>query len=80
MIWGEHDDFSPDPVHDEITGTGRWHIHKFQVFKRISDGTFWGIRWSDAATEMQEPEIWDPPFEVEAHETMVTVIKWEKKQ
>lgn len=77
MIWGEHDDFEPDPVYDEITGSGRWHNHRFQVFCH-NDGSHWGVSWNEAATEMQEHEVWDPPFEVEAREVIVT--KWEKKQ
>lgn len=78
MIGGIHDDFDARSVHNEIVDTGRWHIHKFAVYKRKIDGTFWGVSWAEAATEMQEDGDTYPPFQVERHE--VTAIKWEAKK
>jgi hypothetical protein len=78
MVWGDHEDFEREAVHDEIVDTGRWRVHKFAVYKRKRDDTFWGVSWAQAATEYQESDFPCSPFEVERHE--VTVFKWEAKK
>ena len=77
ILDGAHDDFdSFEPVHIEILEHTRWHVYKQYVFER-NDGTFWAVNWAVGATEMQENEIDEPPYQAHAVEKTVKVWVWE---
>ncbi len=39
---------------EQMVGKSRWSTHYKQVFKRLSDQTFWQIRWTRGSTEYQD--------------------------
>lgn len=62
-------------VVDEITGTSRWSIHHYLVFRM--DGKLWNTSYQVGATEQQDESPWEYEkevkcFEVEAYEKIVT--------
>lgn len=61
-----------------VTDTSRWHTFYEQVFKKISDNTFWELSWRQGSTEYQNEGPEDVEL-VEVVPTEVTVIKYIRK-
>ena len=64
---------------EQIVDTSRWHTLYEQVYKKISDGTFWELSWRRGSTEYQD----EGPEDVSIREVVpqeVTVIKYVGKK
>lgn len=62
-----------------ITDQSRWHTFYEQVFKKVSDDTYWQMNWHRGSTETQDYGPEDIEIcEVEPKE--VTVIKYVRKK
>jgi hypothetical protein len=75
IIWEDH--LLYDPVAEEVTGQGRWHVGVDTVFKRLTDGKLFITHWRRGATENQDHEY--PDEAVEAEEYTVTITKYRAK-
>lgn len=72
---GSHGGYTP--VHDEQTGSDRWHSQHRLIVRRDADGTFWELPYELGLTEYQEADLfYDDPVtvtQVQAQE-VVTVV------
>lgn len=75
IVWGGETDHKI--IKTEITSHGRWSVNKRTIFEK--DGKLYELRYSVAATEYQEQDMFDSDFidcdEVEA----VQVIDYKAK-
>jgi hypothetical protein len=80
LMWmGDHPDFKQ--VARFEGDRSRWSLEVMEVHKHTTTGEHWAISICEALTEMQEHEIYDPPYRVEPHEIVVpatTRIDWIK--
>lgn len=74
----EGDDYE-EVTSQTIIDRSRWSTFYEQVFKKISDGTYWELSWSRGSTEYQD----DGPEDVSICEVVpqeVTVISYVRKK
>lgn len=68
-IWyGDHPDFDSDPVATIPGRKARWSTWSSEVYRHTETGEHWLVTIGEAATEMQEDEVYDPPKRVELRE------------
>lgn len=77
VVYGESEAWEPVKETTQLTGHGRWSVHKTAVFKHIESGAFYRFNWSVGATENQDQEPFYrdyEPIEVELRE--ITRQEW----
>lgn len=70
LVYGEEND-ALERVAGDISGTGRWSIHHWMVFKDKGTGRFYQTRYSVGATESQD----ESPFEYDGDDIVCIEVR-----
>lgn len=78
ILWDDHDNYNRVTL-ARIEGETRWSKLYSQIFRRVSDDTFWEFNWSRGATEYQDkgPEHLEA---VQVYPKQVTTTQYVRNQ